>query len=48
LKKKNNKEFSLVAGRIEISNQLISDLIEFVQVVEELINADQRMERNEY
>jgi hypothetical protein len=30
----------LVAGSIEISNQLISDLLEFVEVAEELINAD--------
>jgi hypothetical protein len=30
----------LVAGAIEISNQLISDLLEFVEVSEELINAD--------
>jgi hypothetical protein len=28
----------LVAGNIEISNQLISDLLEFVDVAEELIN----------
>ena len=29
-----------VAGNIEISNQLISDLLEFVEVAEELINAN--------
>jgi hypothetical protein len=28
-----------VAGNIEISNQLISDLLEFMEVAEELINA---------
>jgi hypothetical protein len=30
----------VVAGSIEISNQLISDLLEFVEVAEEMINAD--------
>ena len=31
---------AFIAANIEISNQLISDLLEFVEVVEELINAD--------
>ena len=31
---------AFVAGSIEISNQMISDLIEFVEVAEELINAN--------
>jgi hypothetical protein len=30
----------LVTGSIEISNQLIHDLIEFVEVAEELINGN--------
>ena len=38
---------SLVAGSIEISNQLISDLLEFVEVAEELINADV-IKKNEF
>jgi len=28
------------AGSIEISNQLISELLEFIEVAEELINAE--------
>jgi hypothetical protein len=37
----------LVAGSIEISNQLISDLLEFMEVAEELINAD-NIRNNEF
>lgn len=40
MKKAVSNDGLFVAGSIEISNQLISDLLEFVEVAEELINTN--------